>query len=180
MKMGKDDIIVQGSREDSIIIRSLLKAASKDDARPVLTGVHIRSDGTMEVCDGHIWCRRPLPPSLQDLEPGVYDLSAIRSGNFRSIVEIIPGTYPKIPKIDEIYSGGAPVFEISLGPDVLQKLIHATKGALALRFKFYSPKSLVRVDTKKHPGDTDWMFDSFSVIMPRTPDDSDSYQPLGD
>ena len=124
-------MIVKGTKKQSKTWRWLQSAASKDETRPVLTGLHV-TEGYVVGCDGHRLhaAKSDLTHEGEDLN-GKIVAGKIPAGEFQADMADIEGRYPNIQTIMPM---SAPTFEIWCNPKLLVDALRGMERPVCLRF----------------------------------------------
>jgi len=145
-------MIIEGTKEESRLIRWLQKAQSDDAARPILTGLHVTEDYVI-ACDGFRLHATPTPLCLQ-LARDKQVKGKVPAGDFAANMEEVEGTYPDI---FQVMPNSEATFAVAVDPKYLREALQGVEGYAVLRFR--SPDTPIEVFDQygKH----------YAVIMPR-------------
>ena len=117
-------IIVQDNDESKVVSWVQL-ACSKDEARPILTGISVE-DGRMIGCDGFRVHETGTTPTLERFKGKIVKLLSKVSPNKLVEVEEVEGKYPDI---DMVYPKGNPKFRIAVDAKYLSDALSLVSKA---------------------------------------------------
>ena len=145
----KEILVIKGDKEQSKVLRWLKLGASKDDARPALTGIKIDGDAAI-TADGFRMHMAPTPPCVIDHD-GKILAGKVPSGDFLTELETVESIFPDYRQI--IPDSELVKFEITVNS---KYLVDAVKGMGAdcdnrCVLQFYGPhQPMVIIDPSKH------------------------------
>lgn len=125
---------IRGTKEESVELRWLAKAQSKNDNQPVLESFHRLGNLTM-TADGFRLHVIPTPACLAELPNTNGDAQAnytgrIPTGGFVADVEGHEGYYPNV---EVLLPTGAPTVEIAINPKLLREALDGMEEPVIIR-----------------------------------------------
>lgn len=175
-----DPIVLTGNKQEAYILSALRKIASSDNARPVLTSIHIDQEaGRVEVADG--FCTLTVPYSaIEDVRPVTGNLPRLvklegnphKRDGWTVRAESEEGTFPNIGVVAPITD---PVFSITVNPKLLGELLiqlDRATSASSVRLDFHGETEPFEISTV---ADSD--VPAYSVIMPMHDVEDGRYDP---
>lgn len=125
--------VLKFSRHESKLLAWLLKAASTDDARPVLEDIHV-NDNSIVATDGwrmH-WVDKEGVSAFAEVSDKTMNLGKIRAGE--NLIEPEEHDDFNYPDCKSLIPTREPVFEVAINPKFLVDALQGLDTAVVLRF----------------------------------------------
>jgi len=123
-------MIIEGTKDESKLLRWVQNAQSEDEARPVLASMHV-TEGYVMAGDGFRLHATPTPPCLGNAL-GKQIKGKVPAGEFIAKVAEVEGTYPDMFQVMPVGEAG---FAIAVNAKYLREALQGIEGRVILRFQ---------------------------------------------
>jgi len=147
-------MIIKGTKAESLVIRWVQGAATKDKTRPMLTGINV-ADGSIVACDG-FRLHAAKKPECWDVEGTVK--GKVPSGDFVADLETIECKYPDF---HQVMPTGEVVFSIGVNAKYLKEALAGMDPAQPTILRFFTASGAFEIFGKDKKEN-----DLYALVMP--------------